>query len=233
MRDFPDLEEVVAWIDRPDREPLDLVTEAVILSGRLDGLADQVVDHFVQRARDDGASWAEIGASLGVSKQAAQKRFVEERSSFRLSRSGLFTRFDGPSRHAVQEAMSRARTHRSMEIDTLHLVVGLTESGSGRAHEAISAIAGSADAIGEAAGYSLAGPKRPRKVKHIPFSDDCKKVLELSLREAIHAKSRSIGSEYILLGLLRHQDSAGARLLKAQGVTTEAVRSWLDENPAD
>lgn len=232
MREPPiDLDQVLSWIDSDDGEPLQLVTDAIIISGRLGELADQVVDHFVQRARAGGASWAEIGESMGVSKQAAQKKFAgDRRAGFRLAKSGLFTRFDVTGRFVVQTAVGHAHGHRSMEITTIHLVLGLADPGSGRASTAIAELAGSATNVTDAATTALLGPKRPRRVKHLPFTDDCKKVLELSLREAIRASSRHIGGEHILLGLLRDEGSDGARLLQQHGVSRAGVESWLDEN---
>ena len=62
--------------ERADADPLERLTAAVTLAERVRGSADELVDHFVQAARAAGCSWAEIGRTLGVSKQAAQQRFV-------------------------------------------------------------------------------------------------------------------------------------------------------------
>lgn len=225
-------------IDRSQGEPLQNVTEAMILSERIADLGDHVVDHFVGKAREAGASWAEIGQSLGVSKQAAQKRFARSKDvagqRFQMRKGGLFTRFDETGRFVVQTAVRQAHGLPSMEITTLHLVTGLCDPESGQAARAISALAGAAEQVADAARDALTGPpKRPRKVKHLPFTEDCKKVLELSLREAIRAENRSIGSEHILLGLLREVGSEGARLLVDHGVTRGGVETWLEENPVN
>jgi hypothetical protein len=231
---IPDLEQAIAWVDQADREPLDLVTDAVIISGRLGELGDDLVDHFVKQAREAGASWADIGQSMGVSKQAAQKRFVgQRRASFNLARSGLFTRFSGEARVTVQRAVAHANLLQSIEVNTLHIAMALAERESKRAFEAIAALSGSPNEIAEAAKDALEGPKREKKGTHIPFGKDAKKVLELSLRETIRSESRHIGSEHILLGILRDEKSPGARVLTEHGVSATAVRSWLDENRAD
>jgi hypothetical protein len=60
---------------RPDAGPLDNLTDAVVVGNRLDEQANALVGHFVLQARRSGASWSEIGAHMGISKQAAQKRF--------------------------------------------------------------------------------------------------------------------------------------------------------------
>src|SRR5690606_20004416 len=60
---------------RPDNV-LDQLADAMVAAGHLGELADHLIGHFVAQARRSGASWTDIGASMGVSKQAAQKRFV-------------------------------------------------------------------------------------------------------------------------------------------------------------
>src|ERR671930_639561 len=78
----------------PDGGALEHLSEAVLLSEHLDDLADHLIGHFVDQARKTGASWTEIGESMGVSKQAAQKRFVPKRSEQAGElETGLFGRF--------------------------------------------------------------------------------------------------------------------------------------------
>ncbi|HEX6299148.1 MAG TPA: Clp protease N-terminal domain-containing protein [Acidimicrobiia bacterium] len=232
MERLPDLEELVAWIDRPDRDSLELLTDAVILSGRLGELADDLVDHFVQRARRSGGSWADIGQAIGVSKQAAQKRFVRRAPGFRGPKRGLFTRFAPEARSVVKRAVEYAHDLGSPEIGTLHLVAALTDVESG-ARAILEGVGGDVEAIQRTALGSLRRPPDEAPTSsHIPFAADSKKVLELSLREAIHGEGRHIGTEHIVLGILRDEGSAGARLLNEHGVSRDAVRRWLDENPS-
>ncbi|MFC7544961.1 Clp protease N-terminal domain-containing protein [Plantactinospora sp. GCM10030261] len=65
---------------------------------------------------------------------------------------------------------------------------------------------------------------------HLPFSPRSKKVLELSLREAIRLKHKHIGTEHILLGLLRENGGLGARILADADVEFTALRGWLETN---
>jgi hypothetical protein len=228
VKELPELESLVAWIDRQDGDPLDLLTDAVILSGRLGDLADDLVDHFVQRARKSGASWAEIGQAIGVSKQAAQKRFVRKPAGLRGPRRGLFTRFGPGARAVVKRAVANAHELGSSQITTLHLVAALTERSGGLA-DVLEGIDVQYEEVHLAARTALGEPAGPSS-GHIPFAGDSKKVLELSLREAIRAQSRNIGAEHILLGILRDERSSGALLLVQHGVSHEAVTGWLDEN---
>src|ERR687890_114975 len=76
-------EDVIHEIEQYRPEPsavLDRLSAALQASERLTLVGDQVVDHFVQQARAAGASWAEIGQRMGVTKQAAQKRYVAPRT---------------------------------------------------------------------------------------------------------------------------------------------------------
>jgi hypothetical protein len=233
MDQLPDLEQAIAWVDRPDREPLDLLTDAVICSGRLGELGDDLVDHFVQGARQAGASWAEIGQAIGVSKQAAQKRFVRKPSGLRGPRRSLFTRFGTEARAAVKRAVEYAHELGSPHITTVHLVAALTDR-TGEVPGLFDGLDADVEEVHRAARTVLGeASKDAPATGHIPFADDSKKVLELSLREAIRAQSRNIGSEHILLGILRDERSPGARLLNDQGVSREAVQTWLDDQVDD
>ena len=63
-------------VQRPGGSPLDNLSDAVTVSAQLSEQADSLIGHFVDQARRSGASWSQIGASMGVTKQAAQQRFV-------------------------------------------------------------------------------------------------------------------------------------------------------------
>lgn len=77
MTPAPGLQELIATVERDaaSRDPLDLLTTASSTVARLEEVGDAVLGHFVDRCRRQGHSWSEISAALGVSKQAAHKRF--------------------------------------------------------------------------------------------------------------------------------------------------------------
>src|SRR5689334_4517363 len=87
---------------RPD-DALQQLSDAVLLGDHLGELADHLIGHFVDQARRSGASWTDIGRSMGVTKQAAQKRFVAKGSQG-------FERFTAPARTAVVASMKQAKT---------------------------------------------------------------------------------------------------------------------------
>jgi Clp amino terminal domain, pathogenicity island component len=223
-----ELQELIEFIEGKQRasKPLDQLTEAAMLSDRFAAMADDLVGHFVDHAREQGASWAEVGAAIGVSKQAAQKRFVDVEGKG-WSRKGLFMRFATGARTVVVATQEIARSRGDDHIGTEHLLLGLLDDEGSMAARALASFGVTKDLVDEAIG-SAPGPKA-RVKGHIPFSPDAKKVLELALREAIRVKARSIGTEHILLAILRASDSPGARILDRFGVTHRWVEAWLAE----
>jgi hypothetical protein len=205
----------------PTEGALSHLEEAVRLAEDMTTIADQLIGHFVDEARDSGASWSEIGEHLGVSKQAAQKRFVTKRTR------GLFTRFSEEARSIVINAQELARTEGADYIGTEHVVLALIADDASPAARALAAVGASVEKV-RAELKSAARRSETPSTGHIPFSADSKKALELSLREAIRAKDKRIGSQHILLGVLRDPKSPGAGILFAHGLTHAAVEEWLD-----
>src|SRR5579859_8155031 len=72
------LDELISYIRGQEGSALDHVSAAVGLSEHLGEVSDSLIGHFVDQARRSGASWTDIGRSMGVTKQAAQKRFVSK-----------------------------------------------------------------------------------------------------------------------------------------------------------
>src|SRR5215217_4085201 len=70
------LDDLITVIKEVHSEPLEQLTDAVLAAESLGDVADHLIGHFVDQARKSGASWTEIGKCMGVTKQAAQKRFV-------------------------------------------------------------------------------------------------------------------------------------------------------------
>jgi len=227
MKEQPfEMDELVGLVEEgaPSGTPLDHLAEAVQLADSLTLTADQLIGHFVDRARDSGASWAEIGGALGVSKQAVQKRFVSRRIP--RERKGLFTRFDDESRSVAMEAMEQAREAGHDRIEVGHIVLALMKDPNGRAVSTIAAQGVPPEQVRESMRVIL-GPARGTVPDHVPFAADSKKVLELSLREAIRMRSKVIRPEHILLGILRDQKSPAAICLAGLGVDLESVERTL------
>ncbi|AJW41528.1 ATP-dependent Clp protease ATP-binding subunit [Rhodococcus sp. B7740] len=98
-----------------------------MLSTALGEVADHLIGHFVDRARRSGASWTAIGAFMGVSKQAVQKRFVAKGGDdpADLDANQGFSRFTPRARNVVVGAQNEARAAANDRITTGHLILGL------------------------------------------------------------------------------------------------------------
>src|SRR6185369_8461522 len=113
--------------ERQRGDPLEQLTAAVLVAAHLEDLADHLIGHFVDRARSTGASWTTIGQSLGVTKQAAQKRFVPHEPETAAVDLRIFARYTDGARMAVVGAQEQARRHGATEIRPGHLLLALLE----------------------------------------------------------------------------------------------------------
>src|SRR3954463_9897250 len=101
LRNQVRLDDLIEVITKVHSEPLDQLADAVIAADHLGEVADHLIGHFVDQARRSGASWTDIGQSMGVTKQAAQKRFVPKRETMDLDPSQGFSRFTPRARSVV------------------------------------------------------------------------------------------------------------------------------------
>jgi hypothetical protein len=228
------LDDLIDHVKRrhPDGDPLRHLSDAVRLSGHLGELADHLIGHFVDQARRAGASWTDIGQNMGVTKQAAQKRFVPRPGGAGSTPDGLLARFTGPARSVAAAAQDEARLAANHQVGTEHLVLGLLHEPAAAAARAIEAQGVSLDQVRAAATAAL-GPEQEALPAHIPFAKDAKKALQLTLREALRLGDSYVGTEHILLGLLRDEKAAGGRILHGLGVDRERAEEWLLAERAD
>src|SRR5919107_88991 len=103
------LDDLISAIEQVHSDALDQLTDAVLAADHLGEVADHLIGHFVDRARRSGASWSDIGRSMGVSKQAAQKRFVARAETTDLDPAQGFSRFTARARNVVMAAQEEAR----------------------------------------------------------------------------------------------------------------------------
>jgi hypothetical protein len=209
------LDDLIAAITKVHSDVLEQLSGAVIAADSLGEVADHLIGHFVDQARRSGASWTEIGRSMGVSKQAAQKRFVPKDSTPDLDPSQGFGRYTPRARNVVVTAQNEARAAANDTITPAHLVLGLLADPDGLAARAIRAQDVTLDAVRAAAVAALpaAAEQMPALV---PFDAQAKKALELTFREALRLGDNYVGTEHILLALLELEDGTG--LLSGAGI---------------
>ncbi|MBK3571414.1 Clp protease N-terminal domain-containing protein [Streptomyces sp. MBT62] len=201
------LDDLIAAIKKVHPAPLDQLQDAVIAADHLGDVADHLIGHFVDQARRSGASWTDIGRSMGVTRQAAQKRFVAKESAD-LDLSQGFSRYTVRARNVVMAAHNEAIAARNPEGRPEHLVLGLLAEPDALAGKAITAQGILLDAVRQAATAALP-PAADEVPDLVPYGPDAKKVLELTFREALRLGHNYIGTEHILLALLEHENGEG------------------------
>ena len=221
------LDDLIDAIKRVHTDALDQLSDAVIAAGHLGEVADHLIGHFVDQARRSGASWTDIGRSMGVTKQAAQKRFVPKGAGERdLDPREGFARFTDRARNVVVASQEEARAAGNQEIRPEHLVLGLLREPQGAAAMALAAQGVTPEAL-RAAAAAVLPPAVDEFPALIPFDAQAKKALELTYREALRLGHNYIGTEHILLALVELEDGTG--LLAGLGVDRAVAESRVAE----
>ena len=229
---LPPVEHLIAAVDAAEFTDLDRVRAAVVMADDLGTLGDQVVSHFVEVARGSGCSWSQIGAQLGVSKQAAQQAFVAP-----MARRSRFGRRPPANRHGRWNDEAKAVIVRARDtscalghdhVGTEHLLLALGE-GHGVAPAALRRLgvepAEVRRPIEDLIGRGSAGVSGRR-----PFTPRAKKVLELAVRESIRLQAGELRTEHLLLALVREGNGVAAQVLVQRlGVDLPKVQETVVE----
>lgn len=203
------LDDLIAAIKKTHPDALDQLSDAVIAAEHLGEVADHLIGHFVDQARRSGASWTDIGKSMGVTKQAAQKRFVPKDLGFPdLDPSQGFSRFTPRARKVVMAAHAEAKTAHNPEVRPEHLALGLLSE-----PQALAALAMAAQGVTPDAARTTLTAALPAAVAEVPelvlYDLASRKVLELTFREALRLGHNYIGTEHLLLALLELEAGDG------------------------
>jgi hypothetical protein len=216
------LDDLIDAITKVHTDALDQLTDAVLAADHLGEVADHLIGHFVDRARRSGASWSDIGRSMGVTKQAAQKRFVPKGEPVDLDPSQGFSRFTQRARNVVMAAQNEARAAGNATISPAHLVLGLLHEPEAFAAKVIAGQGVSLDTVRATATATLPAPAGDLP-ELIPFDAQAQKALELTFRQALRLGHNYIGTEHILLALLDLEDGTG--VLAGLGVDRERAEA--------
>jgi hypothetical protein len=205
-------------------DPLDRLESACVTARELDDSADQLVNHFVTAAREAGLSWTQIGARMGVTKQAARKRFLPRDIPLEpaAAKERAFGRYTESARRAVALAQRTAQEHHHHYIGTEHLLLGLCAQQTGTAGQILTS-----------AGVDLAGlttavtnrllPPSGEVPDRLPFTATSKSVLELAAHDAQRLGHRWIGTEHLLMGLVGEQAGIASEVLLELGITMDVA----------
>jgi hypothetical protein len=217
------LDDLIDAIKKVHTDALDQLQDAVIAADHLGDVADHLIGHFVDQARRSGASWTDIGKSMGVTRQAAQKRFVPKAEAD-LDPSQGFSRYTPRARNVVITAQNETKSAGNAEILPAHLILGLLAEDEGVGAKAITAQGVTLDAVREAATATLP-PAAGEVPALIPFAPPAKKALELTFREALRLGHNYVGTEHILLALLEFENGEG--ILSGVGVDKGAAEEYI------
>ncbi|WP_433467771.1 Clp protease N-terminal domain-containing protein [Spirillospora sp. CA-128828] len=220
------LDDLITAIKNVHTDALEQLSSAVLAAEHLGEVADHLIGHFVDQARRSGASWTDIGNSMGVTKQAAQKRFVPKGSGSDIDPSQAFSRYTERARKVVVQSMSEARAAGNAQVTPAHLVLGLLAQPDALAAKAIVAQDVLLDTVRQAATAALP-PSADEVPELIPFDQDAKKAFELTFREALRLGHNYIGTEHLLLALLEFENGTGA--LSESGVQKAAAEASVAE----
>lgn len=238
-KDSPTLEDLIELVNartHGGNGPTQLA-EAASVSQELSALTDQLLDYFVQQARDSGMSWSQIGQQLGVTKQGAQQRFtgqpkledlphqlrelgasLEEKF---LARSPSVTggllqkvrsafkpqRFTAAARQVVVLAQEEARGLGHELIGAEHLLLGLLREESGVAASTLRSVGVTLEQVRRRVAEKYPAAAGPPS-EHLPFAGGARSALEAAMTESVNLKHSYIGTEHVLLGVLREQNAA-------------------------
>jgi ATP-dependent Clp protease ATP-binding subunit ClpA len=207
----------------PEGDALQWLSAAVAVSAGLNDEADALIGHFVDQARRAGASWSQIGASMGVTKQAAQKRFVPRWDGTDLVPEGqLFSRFTLRTRNAIAAARSSAPGGR---VGAGHIVAGLLTEPEGLAAKIVHGVGVQDGALLAALGVEAAAPAPAADaaaLRATDYDDSAKALLQGTLRAVLRLGHNYVGTEHLLLGAVV-ADGDAARALESVGLTAEVV----------
>jgi ATP-dependent Clp protease ATP-binding subunit ClpA len=219
------LDDLIEAIKKVHTDALEQLQDAVIAADHLGDVADHLIGHFVDQARRSGASWTDIGKSMGVTRQAAQKRFVPKAESETDFSQG-FNRYTPRARNAVVTSHNETKAAGNREILPEHLILGLLAEPQGLAAQAIAAQGVTPDAVRAAVTAVLPPAVTAEEVPAlIPYAPAGKKALELTFREALRLGHNYVGTEHILLALLELENGEG--VLSGLGVDKGAVEAHV------
>jgi hypothetical protein len=219
LRSLMDL--VDADATEPDR--LGQLAYASELAGGLARIGEELVDRYVRSARESGCSWHEIGAALGVTRQAAHLRFADRVAAVEYIQSERFS----PN---VKEAVTTAATHgRDLGHDTLgteHVLLGLAEVPADHHVTALRDAGLTSPGIRAEIGR-LVGVSDPKDAGPFVVAPRLKTAFDAAYRHASRRGRPVAGTGELLLALLE-ANGVAAQIMAAAGITRAALRSALD-----
>ncbi|HEY8457516.1 MAG TPA: Clp protease N-terminal domain-containing protein [Actinopolymorphaceae bacterium] len=209
------------------------IRDAQRAATRLEALAHHLVAHFVDQARQHGASWTSIGGALGVTRQAAQQRFVPSVTGgleSALERGAL--PYSARARTALLAARTVAIDRGDPTLEDVHLLIGLLATRRGVVADLIKACGLRVADVRRSAWLRLSRDDQSA-VRSAPrtsgqgepaLSRSISRVLDVATREALRMARQEVGTEHLLLGLAADQDPTARSALAEAGLDYATLR---------
>jgi ATP-dependent Clp protease ATP-binding subunit ClpA len=219
MAPAPDLNDLIATVEADAAgDPLARLATASAVASELTDTSDALVGHFVDQCRAAGHTWAEISGSLGVTRQAAHKKYSS------IPRD--LERWTPRAKQVLDHAISGARAFGHAFVGTEHLLLGLFPPG-GIGAQILDGYGLTEASVAE---QVLAHtPRRESGPAEPPFTPLAAQALGGALTEAISMGHNYIGTEHLLLGLFGQPDGLAAQILEGAGASHAGAKEKVAE----
>jgi hypothetical protein len=220
-----DLEQLIDVIESDDTtDPLDRVAAAATLKDQMEALGDELLDHFVKAARDQGCSWNQIGEALGVTRQAAQQRHGVGLLGRLVEglQAGRFQRFTPRARAAVIAAQTVARERGHGVVGTEHVLLALLIERDSRTASVLTLLGCPPDLLRTTVLEQRAAPKVAK-----PPPAGLAPALAERARDVAQARGASTPDAGDLMLALADRSAMLTRALTELGVTPQALRDAI------
>jgi Clp amino terminal domain, pathogenicity island component len=218
-----DLERLAKTVETRSRggSAIDHLQLAAVTARELRDVGDQLLDRYVQAARADDHSWAEIGVALGVSKQAAQQRFPASSAE----PPAWPPNFSGRARGIMAAAQHEARELRHQYLGTEHVLLALSQD-DGLAGTALTQLQATPAVVRQRI-QEIIGLGQTSAAGELGVTPRTKRTLETARKEARRLGHRCANSEHLLLALSRQRDGVAVEILRDLGLGERDVRDKL------
>jgi hypothetical protein len=233
MTEFPvPLDNLIAYVKtlHPDGGPLENVTDAFALSEQLDEQSDALLGYFVDQARRSGLPWSQIGGAMGVSKQAAQKRFVPSATRVADMMPESVKPFSRFTARAARTFAAAGRLAAPGPVGSAHLAAALPVEPDGVGAKILASAGVTDDQLYAAVGVGPARPPEstsPAELLELTLDDSAKEALRGALKSALRHGHNYIGTEHFLLGLVL-ADGQVAEALTALGLPPQRAEELFN-----
>jgi ATP-dependent Clp protease ATP-binding subunit ClpA len=230
MTPAPSLQELIESVeaDASSDDTLDQLSHASSTATGLEEVSDALLGHFVDRSRRSGHSWTQISAALGVSKQAAHKRFSFAAAAFE-PHSPTLERFTPRAKAALDTATEQARLDARTDTTTADILLALFEPTEAIAAQILQDAGITREACEHHLGTAPTAGREAASTDRPPFTEQAKNVFKSAVEEALRLHHNYIGTEHLLLGLYHDPEDPAATTLTDLGLDYTSAKDRLTD----